>query len=1103
MRVPETIHTACYPNSWIYACYDQSSRNCYRRSRSASADLRAAVLSGEAQRMVRASKRALFSACLLCGIGLGLGELTSRTLGGRLAPRAPEIRAQIVASLDGARPFESRFTGGFAAGPVTQLTPAAKERLERVVLGLQASLSPRENALVHAISGDLDRAVLLFEEESARAPDDAAVLSDLAAAYLTRAQVSRRTFDAVRALMAAQRALRLEPALVEARFARALALERLLLPAGKAWELCRNVETSPDWQRELRQRILKNEPRAGLQSNRDSATLLDAALAGDQDLLDRWVQDRPRAAQRKIEEEYLPLWASARETGSAAVAEAALEVSRRISDSLADVSGDSLFRDALKAIDETVGHEERRATLARGHSAYALGRALFQKGAYAAAAEELTTARRDLLSAGSPLHLRANLYLGYSQKYLSGNRSASERVAKTAEQVRSLDYPILAGESLRILGLLRLYSGEPHLAQEAYRSALVESQRAGDLENLARTHNLLAEILGYQGETEEAWRHWGEAARLARAQESPEVLYQVYSVAAMSALRLEEPEIAAAFQDEVVRSAERLGNSVALTSSLIWQARYRHRIGEGKAAGIALRQAIEAAARIPDAGAQAEVAIGLAIAEAEIEIQLFPERAMEHLARALDLAQKSGSLFHQIDAHLLRARAQLAHGQIEDAEEDLKRGIRLVSDWRRQTRAGVQKIGFQDRQRELFSEMIALQLDRRGDPVEALEYIEQWRAQALLDQIQDLDPRRINDPGRSLEDLPRLLPPRTVIVSYGLFGARLGIWISGTQGTNFRSVEIEPHQIRQAIRLARRGWMAPGASNPSTELLYEKLISPVRDLLPRGSNLVICANGDLGAIAWAALRDERSGRFLIENHVLTVAPSIRVYLNSLERDRDRARNAEPRLLAIGDPALASFRSPWLSPLPSARAEASGAGALFQGSLVLSGEQATRGRVLHEISGFDIVHFGAHAEVNRQEPGLSRIVLAVDPESDHGGFLTADEISGLRLNHLQLVVLATCVSARGRTSPSEGTQSLARAFLMAGAPAVLGSLWKVDDTDSAELISEFYRRLRVGENAASALRSAQLSALRKADPPRGPKMTWAAFQLVGGVDTDNL
>ncbi len=67
--------------------------------------------------------------------------------------------------------------------------------------------------------------------------------------------------------------------------------------------------------------------------------------------------------------------------------------------------------------------------------------------------------------------------------------------------------------------------------------------------------------------------------------------------------------------------------------------------------------------------------------------------------------------------------------------------------------------------------------------------------------------------------------------------------------------------------------------------------------------------------------------------------------------------------------------------------------------------------------------------------------------------------------------------------------LQRAFLCAGTPAVVTTLWKVDDRASFVLMREFYDQLKQGHGPAEALRRAQRAAMREFPHP----FFWAAFR----------
>ena len=92
---------------------------------------------------------------------------------------------------------------------------------------------------------------------------------------------------------------------------------------------------------------------------------------------------------------------------------------------------------------------------------------------------------------------------------------------------------------------------------------------------------------------------------------------------------------------------------------------------------------------------------------------------------------------------------------------------------------------------------------------------------------------------------------------------------------------------------------------------------------------------------------------------------------------------------------------------------------------------------------------------------------------------------------QLVVLSACETGLGQLSTGDELLGLQRAFLYAGSPAVVTTLWKVDDRASFTLMREFYDQL-AKLDAGQALQAAQRAAMKEFPHP----FAWAAFGLTG-------
>lgn len=149
----------------------------------------------------------------------------------------------------------------------------------------------------------------------------------------------------------------------------------------------------------------------------------------------------------------------------------------------------------------------------------------------------------------------------------------------------------------------------------------------------------------------------------------------------------------------------------------------------------------------------------------------------------------------------------------------------------------------------------------------------------------------------------------------------------------------------------------------------------------------------------------------------------------------------------------------------------------------------------DISKYRVLHIATHGLLNAERPQFTGVVLSLVGNKSEDGFLRTDEVFNLRLGS-PLVMLSACETGLGKEKRGEGVMGLTRAFMYAGAPTVGVSLWSVADKSTAELMTDFYKRLFASSetSGSAAMREAQLAMIsgKKYSAP----FYWAPFVLVG-------
>jgi len=234
--------------------------------------------------------------------------------------------------------------------------------------------------------------------------------------------------------------------------------------------------------------------------------------------------------------------------------------------------------------------------------------------------------------------------------------------------------------------------------------------------------------------------------------------------------------------------------------------------------------------------------------------------------------------------------------------------------------------------------------------------------------------------------------------------------------------------------------------------LYETLIQPLEPYLGRADRLLIVPHDLIHLVPFAALPTSKGGQniFLVDRYATVVLPTAMLRAWSGMRRREPTKLA--MVVGINDFTLASR-------LDHAEEEARSIAGLLGNSHLLLGSrgQATYRNVAGNMASYSIVHIASHGLYIPAVPGAAHVLLRGQGRQDDEPLMAVDVLA-TRLN-ASLIVLSACQTAtahEGGLPPDGDILGLPRSFLIAGARAVIASLWAVNDESTRKFFESLYR-----------------------------------------------
>lgn len=946
---------------------------------------------------------------------------------------------------------------GFAAQRSWRRSPDRFRALARAALGngcrIEARLSrgfgwalfdgsPHASAVAQLLAGDARRAVEILDELPP-ASMDAAAWNDLAAARFHLATHYGEILSLIPALVAADAALAGDPASPEARFNRALIVERLGLRA-----LARDLP---------------------VEANASFGTWIERdydRLASDPAAASAVAGRFRRPVRMWGVAELLGDWGVAERAGNQKLARKSIAAARNLAAGLARDYGDvNLEREMVAAVERA--DADLRLELAGAHvrfraaqQAY-LGRRDLDRARllFAAAAAVFERAK-------SPAALRARAHAAWillaQGKLTDARREAEDLFASAPEP-----FPLHRADLVWLFASIAYREGRFRVCLEASAEAAMLHERLGEPDTAAAIRGLMIQACDRLGYRTRAREQRLFVLRDAGVRLSSEHAFALALLVQGAVIDQDWPAAHSLLTLEI-DAGRKLDDPYALAHAFVGRAEMNLWLGRKRAALSDIAGARRNLARFGDQ----RVVRNFTTMANSIEGALSPDpaKAIGYLTEAIELPSTAAFPMFHAEALRRRGRAFAAIGRLDRAAADFEAAVAYLEQGRKTLPAGEDRWGTFSSADQLFGDAIALAL-RRGDPRTAFDYAERARARALLDSV--------GAPWRPVR--PADIPAGTTLIEYAVQHETTHIFVVDERGVRAVSRAIERRQVAAAAGHFLEA-CAAGDDARCTETgrtLYRWLVAPVAGQLA-GRRLVVVPDAVLDRVPFAALRDG-TGLPLLMRHAVTVEPSAAVFaLRRSVRSDGGGRN----VLVVGG-------SGDLRRLPGARREMRAVARLYSRSTVLEDAEATSAAFVRHAAVADVVHFAGHTVTLASGRRGRSLVLAAGGADD--GRLDQERIASMRLPRRPLVVLAGCGTAAGEVRGTEGTISVARAFLAAGARGVVATLWPVDDYASAELFAVFHHHLARGLAPADALREAQLESLQL--PAPSPAI-WAAVQIMG-------
>jgi CHAT domain-containing protein len=889
------------------------------------------------------------------------------------------------------------------------------------------------------------------------ASQDSVLLADAAAAFYGYASSGGSNRYYSLALSATERALKLDQQNVSATFTRGLIFERLELrdDARAIWKKYLQGNLAAGWFEEATAhlRALDALPQANLEGAGDlhnvNPVLAEAAHS-----------NAAVFAAAIVAEGIGVSWAQSRESSILAALESAAGAVER-------TTGDPSARETLEFV-----RRSPSSTVATAFSSYARASAEYK-------ALQISSAEEDL-DASIAVFSRANcpaLYAALVQKsgcrFYDNDVRGSLSIAEDVLRRIPSRYHHTRGQALWLAGLCQVLMGRSRLALQSYDQARDEFVATGDIASLSGIETLQAELYQYLGDEDSATINRRGALRDGYLSANPLRISMALSEGGTAAMERGDLEEAGVILRRLVILSREHEDPLAIVDALMSSAQLEAGLNGSVEAARLFASAFDVANRQTDREVRERLLATIALRAGESGAQ--PLASDWTIGQAIDFFIRSSNQFSLASALLVRGKASSLQGRSAEAEADFRRAMALVDDQLFSIRDPIMRARYLEK-RQAFCDALVAHLFQKERVEDALRQADDAH-ESLLDTYRNHATRRPRERS-SISSASS----RTAFLEFFVSGDTVYGWSIADGSVRGWIVRASAQSLERLVeRLGEQMAMTPNGSGVTRRLLRrldELLVDPAIPFLGATTTLVVVPDRFLDGIPYAGLLAP-DGRYRVETLSISTDVSMRRHA-----DRQSVTVAPPDDIAIlGIGGRFGKNQP---DLPEVSRELKFLAGLYPSATVRTSVR-DHAELIDLVGRHSVAHIATHGFADRLRPLSSGIRLGETAS------LTAAEIATSRFPSTRLVFLGICEgSAPGSRRTAVGNVSTA--FLAAGVPAVIGSLWNVRDTDARAVAEAFHRQLRSGKRPSEALRAAQLSLLRSRSTT--DTLGWASFVLTG-------